>query len=64
MITDENAGGVVMDPITQKFLMEFCKSFEISEKKIDTAFESFCNYCCVNKENGIVDSLYSRSIFL
>lgn len=48
-------GGIAVDPITQKFLGEFCKSFEIDEKKMDTAFEYFCNYCCVNKENGIVD---------
>ena len=38
-----------MDPITQ-ILGEFCKLFEIDEKKTDTAFEHFCNYCCVNKE--------------
>lgn len=30
-----------MDPITQKFLGEFCKLFEIDEKKTDTAFEHF-----------------------
>ena len=50
-----NIGGIFVDPITQKFLGEFCKLFEIDEKKTDTAFEHFCNYCCVNKENGIVD---------
>ena len=44
-----------MDPITNKFLGEFCKSFEIDENKVDVAFEHLCNYCCVNKENGIVD---------
>ena len=48
-------GGIAVDPITQKFLGEFCKSFEIDENKTDTSFEHFCNYCCVNKENGIVD---------
>lgn len=30
-----------MDPITQKFLGEFCKSFEIDENKTDTSFEHF-----------------------
>lgn len=44
-----------MDPITKKFLGEFCKSYEIDSNKQDVAFEHFCNYCCVNKENGIVD---------
>ena len=34
-------GGIVVDPITQKFLGEFCKSFEIDENKTDTAFEHF-----------------------
>lgn len=48
-------GGFTVDPITKKFLDEFCKLFEIDEKKTDIAFEQFCNYCCVNKENGIVD---------
>ena len=48
-------GGIAVDPITQKFLGEFCKSFEIDENKTDPSFEHFCNYCCVNKENGIVD---------
>lgn len=48
-------GGVRVDPITKKFLGEFCKSFEVDDNKTDVAFEYFCNYCCVNKENGIVD---------
>ena len=48
-------GGIIVDPITKKFLGEFCKSFEIDDKKPEVAFEHFCNYCCVNKENGIVD---------
>ncbi|MBR6211105.1 MAG: AIPR family protein [Clostridiales bacterium] len=44
-----------MDPITNKFLDEFCKSYEIGEMNTEDAFEHFCNYCCVDKENGIVD---------
>lgn len=44
-----------MDPITGRFLREFCSAFELDETKEDVAFEYFCNYCCVNKENGIVD---------
>ena len=27
-----NIGGIFVDPITQKFLGEFCKLFEIDEK--------------------------------
>ena len=44
-----------MDSITKKFLEEFCNSFELNKNKESIAFEHFCNYCCVNKENGIVD---------
>jgi hypothetical protein len=44
-----------MDPITNKFLTEFTKIFELNKKKESIIFEYFCNYCCVNKENGIVD---------
>ena len=28
-----NIGGIFVDPITQKFLGEFCKLFEIDEKR-------------------------------
>lgn len=48
-------GGDIVDPITKKFLGEFCKSFEIDDSKPDIAFEHFSNYCCLNKENGVVD---------
>lgn len=48
-------GGVNVDPITKKFLGEFCRSFELENTEPTVVFEHFCNYCCVNKENGIVD---------
>lgn len=48
-------GGIVVDPITKKFLGEFCNSFELTNLEETKVFEHFCNYCCVNKENGIVD---------
>ena len=44
-----------MDSITKKFLEEFCNSFELNKNKESIVFEHFCNYCCINKENGIVD---------
>lgn len=48
-------GGINVDPITKKFLGEFCRSFELENTEPTVVFEHFCNYCCVNKENGIVD---------
>ena len=48
-------GGTIVDPITKKFLGEFCNSFELGNMDQIKVFEHFCNYCCVNKENGIVD---------
>lgn len=48
-------GGITVDPITKKFLGEFCRSFELENIEPTMVFEHFCNYCCVNKENGIVD---------
>lgn len=48
-------GGITVDPITKKFLGEFCRSFELENTESTVVFEHFCNYCCVNKENGIVD---------
>lgn len=48
-------GGIVVDPITKKFLGEFCKSFELENLEESVVFEHFSNYCCANKENGIVD---------
>lgn len=48
-------GGSIVDPITKKFLGEFCRSFELENTEPTIVFEHFCNYCCVNKENGIVD---------
>lgn len=44
-----------MDKITEKFLDEFCNSFELKNKDKSLKFEYFCNYCCTNKENGIID---------
>lgn len=44
-----------MDPITSKFLQEFKQSFELEKDNEDEAFEKFVNYCCANKENGMVD---------
>ncbi|BCN31922.1 AIPR family protein [Anaeromicropila herbilytica] len=44
-----------MDAITKKFLLDFKKLYEIETMKEDDAFEYFVNYCCVNKENGLVD---------
>ena len=53
--TDLVIGGIRVDQITKKFLGEFCNSYEIDGKEEDKAFEHFCNFCCVNRENGIVD---------
>lgn len=44
-----------MDLITRKFLGEFSASFELEKLDSPTKFEYFTNYCCVYKENGIVD---------
>ncbi|MFQ9245962.1 MAG: AIPR family protein [Clostridium paraputrificum] len=39
-----------MDPITSAFLNEFIKNFEVQEKKVETQFEMFVNYCVIAKE--------------
>lgn len=44
-----------MDTITNKFLSDFCKSYEINIDDKEKAFEYFANLCCINKENGYID---------
>jgi len=55
-------GGNKLDRVTESFMDEFKKSYELNITDICTMFEYFTNFCVVSKENG-VDNIDLEEIY-